>query len=479
MMNSTKKSFLTGIKNYLLMFAISLLTSFLAISFEFRFSYRINALWKSWIPLYVMLFVFSIFISNYVNTRKDFLSWQPTSEKWLLSVVILQSTYLIYIVLKTYVNAFAVPFLLISMLLCALTGKQTALVITVLSHVAFALTTLSTYFISSMHAANAIVATGYALQVIGSLLYIKLYNVNETVFEPIKLAVIIAPVQYIINFLVLLLGYSVSSAALQSLSTLIGVASSIILYFTLLPILSTVFHICTNYKLMEYCDFDNPLLKQLAREAPGTFNHCLVVGNLSEACANAIGENSMLARVCAYYHDMGKLTSPEYFGENLEAGKNNPHEQLIPEVSVSVITKHTEDGKKLILKNHMPAIVADVAEQHHGDQVLRYFYNKAQNLVEEPLSDANYRYNNPRPKSKIAVIVMITDTIEAASRANLNNLDYMGMKTLIKKLILEKITTGQFDECDITLNEIRIIEDTIIEVLPGIYHNRISYANRK
>lgn len=254
-----------------------------------------------------------------------------------------------------------------------------------------------------------------------------------------------------------------------------NVISSIIA-LPIVTILEGVFNIADDFRLSELCNLSNPLLKRLASEAPGTFNHSLVVGTLAEACASAIGENPNLARCAAYYHDIGKLKAPTYFSEN--QSNYNPHDELIPEVSVSMITSHTLFGEILAKQNRLPKEIVDICRQHHGTSTVGYFYRKALALKEDgDLAVNKYTYAGPNPKTKVAAIIMIADTIEAAMRAYMPDTreEY---EARINKLVDEKIAMRQFDECPITMNDISIIKNTIIEVLPSIHHKRVDYDKR-
>ncbi|MBQ9276745.1 MAG: HDIG domain-containing protein, partial [Clostridia bacterium] len=250
-----------------------------------------------------------------------------------------------------------------------------------------------------------------------------------------------------------------------------------LVFMPLVAIFEGMFNIADDFRLNELCNLSNPLLKRLASEAPGTFNHSLVVGNLAEACASAIGENPNMARCAAYYHDIGKLKAPIYFSENQSS--YNPHDELIPEVSVSMITSHTLFGEILAKQNRLPKEIVAICRQHHGTSPVGYFYRKALTLKEEgDLAVDKYTYSGPKPQTKIAAIIMIADTIEAAMRAYMPDTkeEY---EARINKLVDEKLELRQFDECPITMGDIAIIKQTIIEVLPSIHHSRINYDKKK
>lgn len=252
---------------------------------------------------------------------------------------------------------------------------------------------------------------------------------------------------------------------------------AVIVFMFIVTVFEGVFNIADDFRLNELCNLNNPLLKRLASEAPGTFNHSLVVGNLAEACASAIDENPHLARCAAYYHDIGKLKAPIYFSENQSS--YNPHDELIPEVSVSMITSHTIFGEILAKQYRLPPEIVAICREHHGTAPVGYFYRKALTLTEEgELPVDNYTYSGPKPQTKVAAIIMIADTIEAAFRAFMPDTKE-DFEARINKLVDEKLELRQFDECPITMSDIATIKKTIAEVLPSIHHSRISYEKTK
>jgi putative nucleotidyltransferase with HDIG domain len=211
----------------------------------------------------------------------------------------------------------------------------------------------------------------------------------------------------------------------------------------------------------------------MIQQAPGTFNHSIVVANIAEACASAIGEDALLARTCAYYHDIGKLRRPEFFKEN-QADDYNPHDDLTPELSANVIKSHTQDGYKLIMKNRLPKVIADVCIEHHGTLPILYFYGKAKKFTDGEVDITQYSYAGPKPKTKIAAIIMIADGCEAAARS-LQDRSRENVKKVVRQIVNERMELGQFEDCEITLKEINIIIHTVVNNLTGIYHNRIEY----
>ena len=243
------------------------------------------------------------------------------------------------------------------------------------------------------------------------------------------------------------------------------------------PVIERVFNLVTNSRLVELSDRNSPLIKRLMNEALGTFSHSMSVANFAEMCAAAIGENPYLARACAYYHDVGKLANPMYFKEN-QAGQANPHDDLLPEVSAEIIRSHTTEGLKLCKQYRIPDEISHVTVQHHGTLSIPVFYNKAQKLTDGEVDPYEYSYHGITPVTKIAAIIMICDSGEAAIRA-MDNPTGERVDKLLKSLIDSRIAAGQFDNCDITLRDLNTVRRTIVDSFGGIYHQRLKYPDGK
>lgn len=256
----------------------------------------------------------------------------------------------------------------------------------------------------------------------------------------------------------------------------LGAFFSIVLYMVLLPVFELLFSELTVFRLRELTSDDAKLIKKLKKEAPGTYNHSVVVAQLAEACASAIGEDGELARAAAYYHDMGKLKNPEMFTEN--QSDYNMHNELSPELSADIIRSHARDGARLIKKNHLPEFFADVAVQHHGTMPIKFFYAKALKMSDGEINVANYSYPGPVPRTKIAAILMIADASEAAARS-LKDRSPAAVEALVRSIIEERLDMDQFSNCDITMRELSIITTTIASSLSGVYHSRVAYPKIK
>jgi len=243
----------------------------------------------------------------------------------------------------------------------------------------------------------------------------------------------------------------------------------------LVPVAESVFSYATDIKLLELLNQDNKLLKQLSMGAPGTHQHSLMVANLAENAAESIGANPLLSRVCAMYHDLGKMNKPGYFAENQWDG-NNVHEKLSPSMSTLVIHNHVKEGVELAEKNKLPRIVVDCIRQHHGTSLLKFFYEKAKELSAEgaTVEEMDFRYPGPKPQSREAAIVMLSDIVESAARS-VRDPSPDRLKGMVQKLINRFFTDGQLDDCDLTLQNLHEIARSFNKTLGAIYHHRPDY----
>ena len=261
--------------------------------------------------------------------------------------------------------------------------------------------------------------------------------------------------------------------------TFIAILSPIVTY-GLIGILEVSFGITTNLTLIELLDFQHPLLKRLQHEANGTFNHSIVVGNLAEACADAIGANSLLCRVGAYYHDLGKMNRPEYFIENQYSGENK-HDGLTSVMSAKIIKNHVIEGLDLAKEYGLPKIVSDFIPMHHGTTRVEYFYRKALEDGDK-INEKQFQYPGPKPNTKETGILMICEAVEAAVRS-IKEPDIIKIEEMIDKIIDLRISTGQLSECPLTMDELTKIKGDVdgtaglLPVLRGIYHIRIEYPD--
>ncbi len=253
-----------------------------------------------------------------------------------------------------------------------------------------------------------------------------------------------------------------------------GIVSSIIV-LGVLPVFEYLFNTATNISLLELADFHHPLLQRLIQEAPGTYHHSLIVGNLSENACRAVGANALLARIGAYYHDIGKLQKPEYFSEN-QANIENKHGDLAPTMSKLVIMNHVKEGVELAKKYRLSPPLIDFIRQHHGNSLVYYFYLRALEKTEEnqDVEEEGFRYPGPKPNTKETAIVLLADSVEAAARS-LKEPNPGKIGELVHKIINNKFIDGQLDECELTLKDLEKISAVFIRLLCGIHHSRTSY----
>src|SRR5437870_1672235 len=260
-----------------------------------------------------------------------------------------------------------------------------------------------------------------------------------------------------------------------------------------LPILEHLFQITTDISWLEASDLNHPLLRRMTIEAPGTYHHSLVVANLAEAAAEAIGANATLCRVCSYFHDVGKLVKPEYFTENMNF-ERNPHDDLAPTMSALIIIAHVKEGVDLALKHKLNQQIIDIIQEHHGTSLVYYFYQRAiqqqedaraggkiMNIREEDIPEVqeeSFRYGGPKPQTKESAIVSLADIVESASRS-LEKPTPQKVEQLVNELIEERIADGQLDECDLTLGELRVIAKRFRFTLMTMLHTRIAYPKHE
>lgn len=272
----------------------------------------------------------------------------------------------------------------------------------------------------------------------------------------------------------LIKGLGWSDILIRDLQVFVNGIITTIIVIGSLPLWENLFSILTPIRLLELSNPNQPLLKRLLVEAPGTYHHSLMVGNLSEAAADKIGADSLLVRVGSYYHDIGKLYKPYYFKEN-QFSMSNPHDLLSPDESARIILGHVTEGLKMAKEYKLPSELCDFIDEHHGTTIVAYFYYKA-NEDDSSVNIENYRYYGRKPQSKETALVMLADSVEAAVRS-IKEPTNESIEEMVTKVVKGKINDSQLDECDITNKDINIIIKTFINILIGIYHDRVEYPN--
>ncbi|MFA6129731.1 MAG: HDIG domain-containing metalloprotein [Candidatus Omnitrophota bacterium] len=249
-----------------------------------------------------------------------------------------------------------------------------------------------------------------------------------------------------------------------------------IIVLGILPVFEYLLRTVTNISLLELADTHHPILQRMVLEAPGTYHHSLIVGNLSDTACTAIGANGLLARIGAYYHDIGKLQKPEYFIENQQI-KKNLHDTLSPTMSKLIIMNHIKEGLDLAKKYSLSPVLWDFIQQHHGSSLVYYFYRRALEDREEnqEVTEEGFRYPGPKPNTKETAVVLLADSVEAATRT-LKDPTPVKIEEVVRKVINNKFIDGQLDECELTLKDIEKISSVFAKILSGIYHSRVNYS---
>ena len=260
-----------------------------------------------------------------------------------------------------------------------------------------------------------------------------------------------------------------------------GMISSIVA-LSLAPLLESAFGHTTDIRLLELSQLDHPLFKELIMKAPGTYHHCLVVGQLAEAAAEAVGANPLLARVASYYHDVGKSDHPGYFIENHRAGTRSPHDEISPFLSRTIIHAHVKDGVTKARQHRLGKPILDIIEQHHGTTLLNYFYKKARERaakdgLPEP-SEQDFRYPGPKPQFRESAIVMLADSVEAASRS-MDDPTPSQLTHLVKSIVQRKFADNQLSECHLTMKDLHLIEASLTKGILGVYHHRFGATSEE
>ena len=428
-----------------------------------------------WGVLVVSLLYIAIFaVANSISDLLHINMYKHMAVMYIASLL----TVLTVLLCMRYLEVVFVPLLVCSLLTVLLVNKRSAFVINFATYaVIMIMNVVRWQFVSNTFETMDIIYM--IIKLLSACAVIAFYRPNYNRISLIGEVMLAGLIASVICFAVgaVYTDQDVISALMSAMWYFVSDVAALLMCLVLSPVLEWVLRLETNLKLLEYISFDQPLLKELSEKAPGTFHHSIAVGNLAERCANAIGENVNMAKAAAYFHDVGKLQSPEFFSENQTDGYN-PHNDLTFENSVKIITRHTEVGYKMLTEQHFPKLLADVAREHHGDSTVSYFYIQALNITEGEVDSSTYRYPGPKPSTRISAIVMIADTVEAATRARkLTTRDEL--YPLIDKLIRDKREAGQFDNCDITMRELATIRNTLVDALVGTNHSRVNYPTKK
>lgn len=422
------------------------------------------------LAFYILLMMSLVFVHFY--------SWKTNAERkgkillvfliiFLLNVVVMK---LIGLVEKDYdvMVAFLFPTALSAMLVRALSNEKLAFLMTILTAGVAGVVLRDGYTTILQMEISLYVLFGGIVAV-----YMMSASHRRSVLLRTSLFVALTNLFFLAFYLLMTQStYSWQELTFYGIAAIVSGLLSGALSIGLLPFFETIFNILSDMKLIELSNPNHPLLKKILTETPGTYHHSVMVANLADSACEAIGANGLLARVGAYYHDIGKTKRPSFFIENQMNGKN-PHDSISPETSSDIIIAHTTEGARMLSKHKMPQEIIDIAQQHHGTSLLQYFYVKAKEQDEE-VKETDYRYPGPKPKSKEAAVISIADSVEAAIRS-MKEPSADKIRQVVENIIKGKLNDGQFNECDLSMKELKKVESVICETMNGIYHSRIEY----
>ena len=423
---------------------------------------------KDYIYTYIILFFYVLFvlILQYIymkNENNKILN----NTKLVFLILLLNLLSLIIARVFTLVSVFLIPIACTPILMTVFLGTKISIVIN----------SFNLLFIGIIIGFDPqIILVAIVANIISSLTLKKVNQRNDILYSTAYLAVSSA---IIVLSSGILLSNNIKRILIDVALATGGAFISGILAMGLLPFLESSFNLVTNMKLLELSNPNNLLLKRLLMEAPGTYHHSIMVANLAEVAAEEVGANPMLVRVGAYYHDIGKIKRPFFFGEN-QLGGVNPHDKISPALSTTIIISHVKDGLELAKEYDVPTIVTDMIAQHHGTTLVKYFYYTLKNNSENPdlIKEDDFRYPGPKPQTKEAAIIMMADSVEAAVRS-IQEPTLDKIEAMVNNIIKDKLNSNQLNECDLTFKDLEVIKACFLKVLKGIYHHRIEYPTEK
>lgn len=424
------------------------------------------------------LVLYVLFVS--AITAIHFLKWkrpQAFKKKALLMMYVILFLLVILMKIISHIDrefdlqiAFLFPVALAPMLIRLLTNERTAMLMVIL--------TASTAGIMLQEGIAVIMQMEIALYILfGGVVSLYLLGSRGRRSSILNASLGVALSNLLFVAFYLLMTQSTYNLTEWTFYAVAAVSSGILsgaLTIGLLPFFESVFKILSDMRLVELSNPNHPLLKRILVETPGTYHHSIMVANLADAACEAVGANGLLARVGSYYHDIGKTVRPGFFIENQHGGKNL-HDDLPPEKSRDIIIAHAEDGAAILEKHNMPSELVDIARQHHGTSLLKFFYVKAKEQNEH-VNEDDFRYPGPKPQTKEIAIISIADSVEAAVRS-MREPTPQKIEALVESIINTKINDEQFDECDLSMKELKKIKRVICETMNGIFHSRIEYPD--
>ena len=422
----------------------------------------------AYIYVYLALAVFLaiVLFLQYSYIRLNYKEiFKSTKKLILISVINLISLILARTI--GIISPLLIPFACAPMMLTLLLNYKISLV----------LSTLNIIIISALNGFDVqVMLLGIVSSILGATLLKKMQQRNELLYSTLYIAVASA-------ILILSTGILISSnlgdVLIKGCITVAGGLLSGIFALGILPFLEGTFNEVTTLKLLELSNPNNPLLKRLLMEAPGTYHHSMLVANLAELAAEEVDANSVITRIGCYYHDIGKIERPYFFGEN-QIGGDNPHDKITPNLSTMIIKSHVKDGLELAQKYNLPKVIQDIIAEHHGKTLVKYFYYTMKNSTENQneINIEDYMYEGPIPSSIEAGIVMLSDSVEAAVRS-IKDVNKEKINEMVNSIMDDKLSSGQLNNCDLTLKDIEKIRTCFLTALNGIYHQRIEYPKEK
>ncbi len=416
------------------------------------------------IAFYFIIITLIIFY-YFINYHEDI--WQVNNQVFLLESLIIILFVIAWIISRFELEflAYLAPVAMVSILATVLLKTAAAVAVTI--YISLLLPVLfggnfllaASYFVAGMVGAFSVAEVSQRSDLVKAG-----FNVSGALVLTIMVLNFLNPAQLLLDY-VIFAGIGLANGLLVA-----------ILANGLLPYLENGFDLTSAVKLLELSNPSHPLLKRLLVEAPGTYHHSVLVGNLAESAADQIGADSLLTRVAAYYHDIGKLKRPFFFSDN-QFGDDNPHDEIKPNLSALIIRSHVRDGVELARKYNLPQEIIDIIEQHQGTNLISYFYQQAQQSeTRSSLNESDFRYEGPKPQTKEAALIMLADVCEAAVRSkNFNKSNHSRIESVVRGLIREKLIENELDESNLTLKELNLIGESFSRILTGIYHQRVEY----
>ncbi|MDD3223855.1 MAG: HD family phosphohydrolase [Clostridium sp.] len=420
--------------------------------------------WYIYVSLFALDFIIMIIEMYYLYKYHNKVF---NNNRYLILIFLINIIYLIFARTLNIISPFLIPLGFLPMILTILLNENISI------------------FISLFNCVLLSVIVGFNLQIvliavmstlISAIVLKKIQMRNDILYASFYIGIVNSVITFSTGFLI---SNNFISVVEITFYAFLGACLSSILTIGFLPSMESIFDIVTTVKLLELSNPNQPLLKKLLTEAPGTYHHSIMVANLSEVAAQNIGCNPIFARAAAYYHDIGKIKRPYFFKEN-QFGMENPHDKMTPNLSAMVIISHVKDGIELAKEYNVPSDIQDIIAEHHGTTLTKYFYITMKNQSKKPedVNEDEFRYPGPKPRSKESAIIMLADGVEASVRS-IPNPTKGRIEEMVNNIIKSRLDEGELQNCDLTFNDLTVIRKTFLNTLNGVYHKRIEYPKDK